>query len=52
MFNTSKAPGTSLPGGDEPHPILVKSALEAVWQWRYRPYLLNSEPIEVETDVT
>jgi protein TonB len=34
------------------HPILVKSALEAVRQWRYRPYLLNSEPIEVETDIT
>lgn len=34
------------------HPMLVKSALEAVRQWRYRPYLLNSEPIEVETDIT
>jgi len=34
------------------HPMLVKSALQAVRQWRYRPYLLNSEPIEVETDIT
>jgi len=34
------------------HPMLVKSALEAVRQWRYRPYLLNGEPIEVETDIT
>ena len=34
------------------HPMLVKSALEAVKQWRYRPYLLNNDPIEVETDVT
>ncbi|MGO9403073.1 MAG: energy transducer TonB [Terriglobales bacterium] len=34
------------------HPMLVKSALEAVRQWRYRPYLLNSEPIEVETEIT
>ncbi len=28
------------------------SALEAVRQWRYEPYLLNGEPIEVETTVT
>jgi protein TonB len=34
------------------HPMLVKSALEAVRQWRYRPYLLNGDPIEVETSVT
>jgi periplasmic protein TonB len=34
------------------HPLLVKSALDAVRQWRYRPYLLNHEPIEVETEVT
>jgi len=34
------------------HPMLVKSALQAVRQWRYRPYLLNSEPIEVETEIT
>jgi periplasmic protein TonB len=34
------------------HPMLVQSALEAVRQWRYRPYLLNNEPIEVETEVT
>jgi protein TonB len=34
------------------HPMLVKSALDAVRQWRYRPYLLNNEPVEVETQVT
>jgi periplasmic protein TonB len=34
------------------HPMLVRSAIEAVRQWRYRPYLLNSEPIEVETEIT
>jgi protein TonB len=33
-------------------PTLVKSAIEAVRQWRYRPYLLNNEPIEVETEIT
>jgi protein TonB len=34
------------------HPMLVNAALEAVNQWRYRPYLLNGEVIEVETQIT
>jgi periplasmic protein TonB len=34
------------------HAMLVTSAVEAVKQWRYRPYLLNGEPIEVETEIT
>jgi protein TonB len=33
-------------------PMLVKSAIDAVRQWRYRPYLLNNEAIEVETEIT
>lgn len=33
-------------------PMLVQAAIEAVKQWRYRPYLLDGEPIEVETQVT
>jgi protein TonB len=33
------------------HPLLVKSAMDAVLQWRYRPYYLNNEPVEVETQV-
>ena len=33
-------------------PLLIQSALEAVKQWRYRPYILNGEPVEVETMVT
>lgn len=33
-------------------PILAAAALEAVAQWRYRPYLLNGEPAEVETFIT
>jgi len=33
-------------------PLLVRAAKDAVLQWRYRPYLLNGEPIEVETEVT
>jgi len=34
------------------HPMLVPAAIEAVTQWRYRPYLLNGEPVEVESTVT
>jgi len=34
------------------HPMLVPAALEAVRQWRYRPYLLNGQPVEVETTIT
>jgi protein TonB len=33
-------------------PMLVGSAVEAVSKWRYRPYILNSEPVEVETQIT
>ena len=34
------------------HPMLLKAAMDAVSQWRYRPYRLNDEPVEVETQVT
>jgi protein TonB len=33
------------------HPMLAPSAIEAVKQWRYKPYLLNGEPVAVETQV-
>ena len=31
--------------------MLQQTALEAVSNWRYRPYLLNGQPVEVETTV-
>lgn len=34
------------------HPMLIPAAVDAVRQWRYRPYVLNGEPVEVETRVT
>lgn len=34
------------------HPMLVGAARDAVRQWRYRPYILNGDPVEVETQVT
>jgi protein TonB len=33
-------------------PLLAHAALEAVRQWKYRPYYLNDEPVEVETQIT
>jgi protein TonB len=33
------------------HPLLIPSALEAVKQWRYKPTLLNGEPVEVITQI-
>jgi periplasmic protein TonB len=32
-------------------PLLQQAAIDAVKQWQYRPYLLNGEPVEVETTV-
>jgi protein TonB len=34
------------------HPMLVPAAIDAVRQWQYRPYVLNGEIIEVETQIT
>jgi protein TonB len=31
--------------------MLQQAALDAVRSWRYKPYLLNNEPVEVETQV-
>ncbi len=33
------------------HPMLIAAAVEAVKQWRYRPYLLNGQPVEVQTTI-
>ena len=32
-------------------PMLQQAALDAVRSWRYKPYLLNGDPVEVETTV-
>ena len=34
------------------HPLLQQSAIDAVSQWKYKPTLLNGEPVEVVTTVT
>jgi len=33
-------------------PLLAQAAIEAVKQWRYRPYLLNGEPVEIDSQIT
>ena len=33
------------------HPMLAPAAIDAVRQWRYKPYMLNGEPVAVETTV-
>jgi TonB family protein len=32
-------------------PLLESAAVEAVKQWQYRPFLMNGQPVEVETTV-
>jgi TonB family protein len=32
--------------------LLAKAASDAVKQWKYKPYLLNGEPVEIQTEVT
>ncbi|MFZ0284521.1 MAG: energy transducer TonB [Terriglobales bacterium] len=34
------------------HPMLAPAAIEAIKQWKYKPYILNGEPVEVETTIT
>jgi protein TonB len=33
-------------------PVLAHAALEAVRQWRYKPYYLDGEPVEIQTQIT
>jgi periplasmic protein TonB len=33
------------------HPLLIPAALQAVSQWRYKPYILNGSATEVETTI-
>lgn len=34
------------------HPLLAPAAIEAVKQWKYKPFKLNNQPVAVETQVT
>jgi len=41
--------GIKMLAGD---PMFAKAAIDAVKQWKYRPYLLNGEPVQIETQIT
>jgi protein TonB len=32
--------------------MLAQAAVDAVRQWKYRPFLLNAEPVEIQTQIT
>jgi TonB family protein len=34
------------------NPSLARAAVDALKQWKYKPYLLNGEPVEIQTQVT
>jgi protein TonB len=33
-------------------PILAQAAIDAVKQWRYKPYMIDGEPVEVDSRIT
>ena len=33
------------------HPLLAPAAMDAVKQWKYKPFLLQGIPLEVDTEV-
>jgi protein TonB len=33
-------------------PIFAQAAIDAVKQWRYKPYLIDGEPVEVDSRIT
>ncbi len=32
--------------------ILARAAIDAVKQWKYNPYFLNGEPVEIQTQIS
>ncbi len=49
ISDQGKIDGVTIVSG---HPLLTPAAIDAVKQWRYYPYLLNNQAVEVETVVT
>ena len=52
MATVGKTGGVSevkVVSGDQ---LLTQSAVDAVKQWKYKPYLLNGNPVEIQTEVT
>jgi len=44
-----KVSNVSVVKGD---PVLTRAALDAVRQWRYKPYKLDGQPVEIQTQIT
>jgi len=34
------------------HPMLIQAAMDAVRKWRYKPYYLNGEPVEADSQIS
>jgi protein TonB len=32
--------------------VLSRAAIDAVKQWKYKPYYLNDQPVEIQTQIT
>ena len=52
MRNTARQPMNWVQMPPRTTPALAPAALEAVRQWKYRPFMLNGKAVEVETQVT
>jgi TonB family protein len=33
------------------HPVLIDASIDAIKQWRYRPYMVDGQPVDVETTI-
>lgn len=33
-------------------PVLARAAIDAVKQWKYKPYYLDDQPVEIQTQIT
>jgi protein TonB len=33
-------------------PMLARAAVDAVNQWRYKPYFLDGQPVDIQTQIT
>jgi TonB family protein len=49
ISKTGRVSGVKQLSGDA---VLGQAAMEAVKQWKYKPYYLNGEPIEIQTQIT
>ena len=51
-FYGFNAGATHIRIGGDGDPMFYQSAIEAVRQWRYKPTILNGQPLEIDTFIT